>query len=105
MMLAGVKERTREIGLRKAVGANRAAIRRQFLTESALLAQGGAAAGILFGLLLGNLAALYLDGPFSIPWKWLGISVLLCLGIGLLAGSLPARRAAALQPVEALHCE
>lgn len=102
-MLVSVKERTREIGTRRALGAKAQAIARQFLGEALLIGLLGSAAGILLGLLLGNLVALALDGGFSIPWGWITAAVLLASAVSLASGLLPARRAAALDPIEALR--
>lgn len=102
-MLVSVKERTREIGTRRALGAKAHAIARQFLGEALLIGLLGSAAGILLGLLLGNLVALALDGGFSIPWGWIAAAVLLASAVSLASGLLPARRAARLDPIEALR--
>ena len=102
-MLVSVKERTREIGTRRALGARARAIERQFLGEALLIGLVGSGAGILLGLLLGNLVALALDGGFSIPWVWIAVSVLLASLVSLASGLLPARRAAALDPIAALR--
>ena len=102
-MLVSVKERTREIGTRRALGAKARAIERQFLSEALLIGLAGSAAGILLGLLLGNLVALALDGGFSVPWGWIATSVLLASLVSLSSGLLPARRAACLDPIEALR--
>ena len=103
ILLVSVKERTGEIGLRKALGERTASIRRAFLTESVLIGQMGGAAGIVLGLLAGWGVALALGGGYHIPWGWLGVALLLCFLVSILSGSLPARRAARLQPVEALR--
>lgn len=102
-MLVSVKERTREIGTRRALGAKARAIARQFLGEALLIGLLGSAAGVLLGLLLGNLVALALDGGFSIPWGWIAAAVLLASAVSLASGLLPARRAARLDPIEALR--
>lgn len=103
ILLVSVKERTGEIGLRKALGERTASIRRQFLTESILIGQLGGAAGIILGLLAGWGVSQVLGGGCPVPWKWLAVALGLCFLISLLAGSLPATRAARLQPVEALR--
>ena len=102
-LLVAVKERTREIGTRRALGARARDIARQFLAEALLIGLLGSAAGIVLGLLLGNLVALSLDGDFSAPWGWMAAAVLLAATVSLASGLLPARRAAALDPIEALR--
>lgn len=103
ILLVSVKERTGEIGLRKALGERVASIRHSFLAESVLIGQIGGAAGILLGLLAGAGVALTLGGGWYVPWKWMATALGLCLVVSLSAGTLPARRAAALQPVDALR--
>lgn len=102
-MLVAVKERTREIGTCRALGARAREIERQFLLEAVVIGQAGCAAGVALGLLLGNLVAVALEGDFVIPWRWLAFSVALSFAVSLASGLLPARRAAALDPIEALH--
>ena len=102
-LLVSVKERTREIGTRRALGARARDIARQFLGEAVLLGLLGSAAGIILGLLLGNLVALSLDGRFTAPWGWISAGTLLAAAVSLASGLLPARRAARLDPIEALH--
>ena len=103
ILLVSVKERTGEIGLRKALGERVASIRRSFLAESILIGQMGGMAGIVLGLLAGAGVALALGGGWHVPWEWLAAALGLCVLVSLLAGTLPARRAAALQPVDALR--
>lgn len=105
ILLVSVRERTSEIGLRKALGARPSTIAMQFLTEAVLIGQIGCAAGLLFGLIFGNLVALLMGCPFTLPWRWLGLSVLLSLLVSILSGYLPARRASLLDPIAALRCE
>ena len=102
-LLVSVKERTREIGTRRALGARARDIARQFLGEALGIGLLGSAAGILLGLLLGNLVALSLDGSFSAPWGWIAAGILLAAAVSLASGLLPARRAARLDPIEALR--
>lgn len=102
-LLVSVKQRTQEIGTRRALGARARSISRQFLLESVVIGQMGNASGVLLGLLFGGLTALALGGRFSVPWPWLGAATLLSLAVSLAAGVLPARRAARLNPVEALR--
>ncbi len=102
-LLVSVKERTREIGTRRALGARARDIARQFLAEALGIGVVGSAAGIVLGLLLGNLVALSLDGRFSVPWGWMAAGTLLAAAVSLASGLLPARRAATLDPIEALR--
>ncbi len=105
MMLTTVTERTREIGLRKAIGAKKKDISLQFLAESVMLTFIGGAAGILFGW-LGSLAISYFGGTTTVVATW---SIFLAVGvsaaIGIIFGYYPARRAAGLNPIEALRYE
>ena len=105
IMLVSVTERTREIGVRKALGAPRRAIKQQFLVESVIVSQAGGLVGMLTGLLMGNLVSAALDGPFVIPWAWLAGAVVLCLGVGTAAGFYPAAKASRLDPIESLRFE
>ena len=102
-MLVSVKQRTREIGVCRALGARARTIARQFLLESVLIGQLGNVAGVLLGLLFGGLTALALDCRFTVPWPWVGAATFLSLAVSLASGLLPARRAAALDPIEALR--
>ena len=105
IMLVSVTERTREIGIRKAVGAKQRDILGQFLLEAIILCQIGGLLGIVFGGLGGNVAALYWDISPSFPWLWAGIAV---GGVTLLAvvfGGYPAYKAARLDPIESLRYE
>lgn len=105
ILLVVVKERTHEIGLRMALGATRAAIRRQFLTEAIVVAVLGGAGGILLGLVIGNLVSLLIGSTFVMPWKWVLLSVLLSGIVGIIAGYQPAQEASRLNPVDALRYE
>lgn len=105
IMLVSVKERTREIGVRKAMGATRKNIRNQFLWESITICLTGGLFGIVAGLIFGNIIAKYFEGSFVIPWQWIGFGILLCTVTGLLSGLGPAARAARLDPVESLRHE
>ena len=105
IMLVSVKQRTREIGVRKALGARPRTISGQFLTESIVIGQIGGAAGIVLGILFGNLVALIMEGDFLVPWRWVALAVAICLAVSILSGLLPARRAASLDPILALHSD
>jgi putative ABC transport system permease protein len=103
IMLVSVTERTREIGLRKALGATSINIRNQFLIEAIIICQLGGIGGIILGLLLGNLVALGLGSGFIAPWNWIIMAFLVCIIVGLLAGLYPANKASKLDPIEALR--
>jgi putative ABC transport system permease protein len=105
IMLVSVTERTREIGIRKAIGATPAVIRKQFLIEAIVICIIGGIAGVLLGMAIGNLIAVQISGKFIIPWLWLLAAFALCTLIGLLSGFYPAKKASRLDPVEALRYE
>ncbi len=105
IMLVSVTERTREIGVRKAMGAKTLVIRQQFLYESILISQFGGLLGIIFGLLIGNLISSALQSSFIVPWRWVLGGVGLCFIVGVVSGYFPAVRAAKIDPIEALRHE
>lgn len=105
IMLVSVTERTREIGIRKAIGAKSKAILSQFLTEAVAICLMGGFAGIIFGILIGNLTSLLVNGPFIIPWTWMSLSAVLCFFVGLISGFYPALKASRLDPIESLRYE
>ena len=105
IMLVSVTERTREIGLRKAIGATPSVIRKQFLIEAIVICLIGGFGGIVLGMAAGNLIAVQISGTFVVPWVWLFAAVGLCTFIGLSSGFYPAKKASKLDPVEALRYE
>ena len=104
-MLAAVSERTKEIGLVKAIGGKRKDIRRQFLFESTIISLLGALIGIVLGILVGNLFAAFMQTGFVVPWGWVTLGVIVCSAVGLLAGLYPAIKASRLNPIQALRYE
>jgi putative ABC transport system permease protein len=105
VMMISVTERTREIGIRKAVGATRRDIMQQFLIEAATLTGIGGVAGILMGLLVGRAANTFMRIQSMPPLDLTLLAVFVSVGIGIAFGLLPARRAARLDPIEALRHE
>lgn len=105
MMLVSVTERTREIGVRKAIGATPAIIRKQFLIEAVVICLIGGVSGIILGMGAGNLVVVVTGGSFIVPWLWLLCAIVICTAIGLLSGFYPAKKASKLDPVEALRYE
>ncbi len=105
IMLVSVNERTREIGISKALGANKRAIRIQFLTEAIVICQIGGMLGIVLGILIGNLVGVFLKSGFIFPYQWVFGGIVFTFIVGLAAGYYPANRAADLDPVEALRYE
>ncbi len=105
IMLVSVKERTREIGTRKALGASSKTIKMQFLYESIVISQLGCIFGVIFGILIGNVTAVILKTSFVIPWIWIFAAIVVCFIVGIASGYLPAVRASKLDPIEALRYE
>lgn len=105
IMLVAVNERTKEIGLIKALGGTKKDIRSQFLWESILISLLGALAGIIVGVLLGNLIAMLLKSPLVLLWGWIAGGILVCSAVGLAAGLYPAVKASKLDPIVALRYE
>ena len=105
IMLVSVTERTREIGVRKALGATQNAIKSQFLIESVVICVMGGLIGILFGIIIGNIISFALDTGFFIPWFWIIMGVIICVTVGLLSGFIPAKRASKLDPIDSLRFE
>lgn len=105
IMLVAVNERTKEIGLIKALGGTSKDIRAQFLYESVLISLLGAVAGIIAGVLLGNVVAILLKTGFVVPWAWVIAGIFVCSFVGLAAGLYPAYKASKLDPIVALRYE
>ncbi|MCU0440793.1 MAG: ABC transporter permease [Bacteroidia bacterium] len=105
IMLVSVTERTREIGIRKSIGATASVIRRQFLLEAIAICQIGGIGGVILGIAIGNAVSLLLNGGFIIPWLWMIAGLVLCLCVGLASGLYPAIKASRLDPIEALRYE
>jgi putative ABC transport system permease protein len=105
IMLVAVSERTREIGLVKAVGGKSKNIKAQFLFESIFISLIGAVLGIILGVIVGNVVGLFLHTGFVVPWGWVIIGIVVCSAVGLFAGLYPALKAARLDPIVALRYE
>jgi len=105
IMLVSVTERTREIGIRKAVGARKSSILTQFLIEAIILCLFGGTVGIIIGIAIGNLAGSFLSAQFAIPVDWVIIGISMCIIVGLIFGTYPAYKAANLDPIESLRYE
>jgi putative ABC transport system permease protein len=105
IMLVSVTERTKEIGIYKALGATSRDIMLQFLTEAVLICQSGGVLGILMGIMIGNALPLILGGKFLVPWVWIMLGFIICMVVGVLSGFYPAMKAARLDPIESLRYE
>lgn len=105
IMLVAVSERTREVGLIKAIGGKKKNIRQQFLFESTIISLMGAFFGIVLGVMVGNLFAVILGTGFVVPWAWVIIGIVICTLVGLGAGIWPAVKASRLNPISALRYE
>jgi putative ABC transport system permease protein len=105
IMLVSVTERTREIGIYKALGATRRNILQQFLTEAIVICQLGGLVGIFLGILIGNIVTVLMHGSFLIPWGWMLLGFTLCMIVGVVSGFYPALKAARMDPIESLRYE
>jgi putative ABC transport system permease protein len=105
IMLVSVTERTKEIGIRKAIGAKNNSVLIQFLIEAIILCEFGGIIGIFLGILTGNLVGLYLSSPVVIPYDWVIIGLVVCSVVGIIFGVYPAYKAAKLNPIDALRYE
>ena len=105
IMLVSVTERTKEIGIRKAIGARNSSILLQFLIEAIILCLLGGTVGIALGIGIGNFAGGFLNAEMAIPYDWIIIGISMCVIVGLIFGTYPAYKAANLDPIEALRYE
>ncbi|HEY4651739.1 MAG TPA: FtsX-like permease family protein, partial [Pontibacter sp.] len=106
IMMVSVNERTREIGVRKALGATAHQIRQQFLIEAIVICFLGGIAGVFMGILMGNgISALIGDGGFIVPWLWVLVGLTICIVVGVISGYYPAYRASRLDPIDSLRYE
>jgi len=105
IMLVSVTERTREIGIRKAIGAKGKTVKQQFLIEAIVIGQIGGFLGIILGIVIGNLVSLAIGSSFIIPWSWIFLGVILCFAVGIISGYYPAQKASKLDPIESLRYE
>ncbi|HUR58338.1 MAG TPA: ABC transporter permease [Opitutaceae bacterium] len=105
IMLVSVTERTKEIGIRKSIGAKKRNILMQFLSEAVALSLLGGVAGVVIGVSGGNAIAMAMNTAITFPWLWVGIGLAVCGGIGIIFGLYPAWKAASLDPIEALRYE
>ena len=105
IMLVSVTERTKEIGIRKSIGARSQDILRQFLTEAVMISEAGGILGIILGVVGGDLLAIWLKANLIFPFGWAIAGLVVCSAIGIGFGFYPAYRAAALDPIDALRFE
>ena len=105
IMLVAVTERTKEIGLVKAIGGKKRAIRLQFLYESIIISLLGAVFGSFLGILVGNTFSLVLNTGFVFPWAWLIWGMIICTIVGIVAGLYPSLKASRMNPIQALRYE
>ncbi len=105
IMLVSVTERTREIGVRRAIGAKRRNIMAQFIMEAVVLCEVGGVIGVVLGILGGNVLAWFMKVPPAIPVDWIVLGLVLCSVVGIVFGTYPAWKAANLDPIESLRYE
>lgn len=105
IMLVSVTERTKEIGLRKAIGAKGGTVKQQFLIEAIVIGQIGGYLGIIFGIVIGNVVSMLIGTSFIVPWMWIISGVALCFFVGIISGFYPAQKASKLDPIESLRYE
>jgi putative ABC transport system permease protein len=105
IMLVSVTERTKEIGIRKAIGATRRNVLSQFLIEAIVICLMGGLVGIILGILMGFGVSMMVEGRFFIPWNWMLLGMTVCIVVGLVSGLYPALKASRLDPIEALRYE
>jgi len=106
IMLVSVTERTREVGIRKALGATPLRIRQQFVIEAIVVCILGGITGIILGILIGNLISRVMGiEAFIVPWLWMFVGLVVCIAVGLLSGYYPAHKASKLDPIESLRFE
>ena len=105
IMLVSVTERTREVGISKALGATQMNILWQFLSEAVVISLLGGMFGILLGVMIGNLVTYFMGGLFRFPWLWITVALVVCTVVGLVSGLYPALKAARLDPIESLRYE
>jgi putative ABC transport system permease protein len=105
IMLVSVTERTREIGIRRAIGAKKRNIMAQFIVEAVVLCEVGGVLGVLLGILGGNAVAVFMKVPPVIPFDWIVLGLAICSVVGIVFGTYPAFKAANLDPIESLRYE
>src|SRR5581483_1930956 len=105
IMLVSVTERTREIGIRRAIGAKKRNIMVQFIMEAVVLCEVGGVIGVVLGIIGGNLAGHFMNLPVIIPYDWAAIGLIICSLVGIIFGTYPAHKAANLDPIESLRYE
>jgi putative ABC transport system permease protein len=105
IMLVSVTERTKEIGIRKALGATRKNVLLQFLIEAIVICLLGGVVGVTLGILMGFGVSVIVEGRFFIPWNWMILGFSVCIVVGLVSGLYPALKASKLDPIEALRYE